>query len=186
MDMKLYEKLLKVQTTLKAPKDKYNSFGKFKYRSCEGILEAVKPILKENELVLTLTDTIENRGDRYYVVATATIWDGEGARLSVTAYAREQDTKGGMDAAQITGAASSYARKYALNALFLIDDNADPDTDADTADRPIDERHWKALQKAIKEHGLTPTAFLQSFGCSKPSDITYAIERNMIASLEKE
>lgn len=185
--MNIYEKLLRVQVELKAPKGQYNSFGKYKYRSCEDILTAVKPLLEKVGATITITDDLALVGDRFYVKATATFTDTEKCTaITNTAFAREDENKKGMDGSQVTGTASSYARKYALNALFLIDDNADPDTDADTADRPIDERHWKALQKAIKEHGLTPTAFLQSFGCSKPSDITYAIERNMIAQLEKE
>lgn len=123
-------KLGAVQTELKAPKGQYNSFGKYKYRSCEDILEAVKPLLNAKGCTLIVSDAMENIGDRYYIKATATIFDREtGESVSNSAYAREEDTKKGMDGSQITGTASSYARKYALNGLFLIDDTKDADTD---------------------------------------------------------
>ena len=122
----IYEKLLKVQSELKAPKNQYNSFGKYKYRSCEDILEAVKPILVKHGLTLKLSDSIEYVGDRHYIVVAATIFDGESS-IYTEALARESDTKKGMDAAQITGASSSYARKYALSGLFLLDDSKDAD-----------------------------------------------------------
>ena len=123
------EKLIHIQSRLKAPKGNYNSFGKYKYRSCEDILEAVKPLLVEEGLTLTLSDGIEQIGDRYYVRATASLYENDNLIEIVSAYAREEDTKKGMDASQITGTASSYARKYALNGLFLIDDTKDADTD---------------------------------------------------------
>lgn len=126
--MSVYAKLLAVQTSLKAPKGQFNSFGKYKYRSCEDILEAVKPHLKEVGLVLTLTDDLLMIGNRYYVKATATVTDiQDGAQISVNAFAREEDSKKGMDGSQVTGASSSYARKYALNGLFDIDDTKDSD-----------------------------------------------------------
>ena len=126
----LYGRLLRVQRDLKAPKNQYNSFGKYRYRSCEDILEGVKPILQEYGCAIVLSDTIEQIGDRFYVKATATFYDCEtGESVSNTAYARESDDKKGMDASQITGTASSYARKYALNGLLLIDDTKDADTD---------------------------------------------------------
>lgn len=125
----LIKKLVDVQSKLKAPKSQYNSFGKYKYRSAEDILEAVKPLLAENGLLLWLSDEVVQIGERFYVKATATL-QGEDGTVSVTAYAREDEDKKGMDGSQITGTASSYARKYALNGLFLIDDNKDADTDA--------------------------------------------------------
>ena len=125
--MGLHEALIKVQGSLKAPKDQTNTFGKYNYRSCEGILEAVKPLLKENALALHLSDAVEVIGDRVYIKATATITDGKEKR-EVTAYAREPVAKKGMDESQITGMASSYARKYALNGLLCIDDTKDADT----------------------------------------------------------
>ncbi|MEO2429354.1 ERF family protein [Enterococcus faecalis] len=122
------EKLIAVQTALKAPKGQYNSFGKYKYRSAEDILNAVKPLNAEQGLLLTLSDEPLLIGDWHYIKATATITDGI-IKESFTAYARESLTKKGMDDSQITGTASSYARKYALNGLYLIDDTKDADTD---------------------------------------------------------
>lgn len=122
------EKLIYVQTNLKAPKGQFNSFGKYKYRSAEDILNAVKPLNAEQGLLLTLSDEPLLIGDWHYIKATATITDGE-TEKSYTAYARESFTKKGMDDSQITGTASSYARKYALNGLYLIDDTKDADTD---------------------------------------------------------
>lgn len=122
-------KLLKIQAELKAPKSQINNFGHYNYRSAEDILEAVKPLLKENEALLTLNDEIMQVGERFYVKATARFDDLEGNVTTVTAWAREVETKTGMDGSQITGTASSYARKYALNGLFLIDDTKDADTD---------------------------------------------------------
>lgn len=126
--MKLHEKLLAIQTKLKAPKGQYNSFGKYSYRSAEDILEAVKPLNAEQGVLLTITDEIKEIGGRVYVVATAIVSDGTDA-LQVSAFAREPENKKGMDESQITGATSSYARKYALNGLYAIDDNKDADTD---------------------------------------------------------
>lgn len=126
--MKLHEKLLAIQTKLKAPKGQYNSFGKYSYRSAEDILEAVKPLNAEQGVLLTITDEIKEIVGRVYVVATATVSDGTDT-LQVSAFAREPENKKGMDESQITGATSSYARKYALNGLYAIDDNKDADTD---------------------------------------------------------
>ncbi len=117
--------LQEIQKELKAPKSQFNSFGNYKYRNCEDILEAVKPLLGES--ILTLSDEIIMLGDRYYVKASA-LFSCDNLKVEVCAYARESIDKKGMDSAQITGAASSYARKYALNGLFLIDDARDPDT----------------------------------------------------------
>ena len=119
------------QAELKAPKNQYNSFGKYNYRSCEDILEAAKPINKKHGLVLLLTDKPVCIGQRYYIEATARLYDIESEQfIEATASAREADTKKGMDDSQVTGTASSYARKYALNGLFNIDDTKDADTDA--------------------------------------------------------
>lgn len=129
--MNIYEKLNKIQTELKAPKGQYNSFGKYKYRSCEDILEAIKPFLTETKTVLTINDEIVFIGNRFYVKATAVLTDCENENSFIinSAFAREDDSKKGMDGSQITGASSSYARKYALNGLFAIDDTKDADTD---------------------------------------------------------
>lgn len=123
--MELIKELAQIQKNLKAPKGQYNNFAKFKYRSCEDILEAVKSLL--GDLVLTISDRIEKIGDRYYIRAKAKISNGK-EEICTIAYAREQEIKKGMDDAQITGSASSYARKYALNGLLLIDDTKDADT----------------------------------------------------------
>jgi len=122
--MSIIKALSKIQQELKAPKGQMNKFGGYKYRSCEDILEAVKPLL--GNCVLTITDEVVAVGDRVYVKAEATITIGD-SLATVHGWARESETKKGMDAAQITGSASSYARKYALNGLFLIDDTKDPD-----------------------------------------------------------
>lgn len=117
-----------IQSLLKAPKDQYNKFGNYKYRNCEDILEAVKPLLFSQSCTLTISDEIVMIGTRYYVRATATIKNANGETETATAYAREDESKKGMDASQITGSTSSYARKYALNGLFCIDDTKDSDS----------------------------------------------------------
>ncbi|WP_339076371.1 ERF family protein [Clostridioides difficile] len=124
----VYIKLVNIQSTLKAPKSQFNSFGKYNYRSCEDILEGLKPILKEEKALVILDDNIVQIGNRFYVEATATLIDAEtGEKVSTKALAREDETKKGMDLAQVTGSVSSYARKYALNGLFCIDDTKDSD-----------------------------------------------------------
>lgn len=123
----LVKKLAAIQSRLKAPKNQYNSFGKYKYRSCEDILEALKPLANEQGCTITIEDSPIMVGEWHYIQATATLSDGYNSK-SVKAYARESETKSGMDSSQITGTASSYARKYALNGLFAIDDTKDADT----------------------------------------------------------
>lgn len=127
-ELKLHERLLNVQHKLKAPKGQYNKFGNFNYRSAEDILEAVKPLNFENGLTLTISDEIKEVAGRIYVVAVATVTDGTDS-ISVQALAREPENRKGMDESQITGATSSYARKYALNGLYAIDDNKDSDNE---------------------------------------------------------
>lgn len=127
--MSVYLKLQQVQIKLKAPKSQFNAFGKYNYRNCEDILEAVKPLLQEVNATLIIHDELMLIGDRYYIKATAKFVDVETANvIEVTALAREEESKKGMDGSQVTGASSSYARKYALNGLFLIDDTKDSDT----------------------------------------------------------
>ena len=121
------KELQMIQSVLKAPKGQYNSFGKYKYRSCEDIVEAVKPLLKSHECVLTMSDELVLIGDRYYIKATATITNKEWKQVITTWYAREEESKKWMDSSQVTWASSSYARKYALNWLFAIDDGVDSD-----------------------------------------------------------
>ena len=125
-----------VQRELKAPKGQRNSYGGYNYRSCEDILEAVKPLTSNFGLILVISDEIEQVGERYYIKATATLSDSTGSYVSNTAYAREELTRKGMDASQITGAASSYARKYALNGLFAIDDTKNADDTNKGQDEP--------------------------------------------------
>lgn len=119
--------LLKIQTELKAPKTQFNKFGGYQYRSCEDIVEALKPLQEKYKCVVLLNDELVIIGDRYYIKATATIINEKGDKLSVSALAREPEIKKGMDESQITGSSSSYARKYALNGLFAIDDTKDAD-----------------------------------------------------------
>ena len=145
----MIEKLIKIQSELKAPKNQNNTFGKYKYRSCEDILEAVKPLLSREGLLLTLTDTIEQIGNRFYVKATVKLTDGTEA-VENTAYAREEETKKGMDGPQVTGTSSSYARKYALNGLFCIDDTKDADTDeykTETVERNKAQENMKRMEE---------------------------------------
>jgi len=147
----LVDRLRAVQGSLKAPKGQTNKFGNYRYRSAEDILEAVKPLLHKQQLALIVTDEMQEVGGRVYVKASAAVIDPVGAQLSVTAYAREAETKKGMDDAQITGSASSYARKYALNGLFAIDDTKDADatnTHGKLAPKPSE----AAMEKAQRQH----------------------------------
>lgn len=148
--LNIYEKLTEVQNELKAPKSKYNSFGKYNYRSCEDILEAVKPILKSKRLAMTVKDDVFNIGDRFYIMATVTVFDCESEeKVTTTAYAREDADKKGMDGSQITGSSSSYARKYALNGMFAIDDTKDADSwNTHDKDRTVEK---KEAERATEE-----------------------------------
>lgn len=167
-----------IQHKLKAPKGQYNSFGKYNYRSCEDILEGVKPLLKEHNLALLIDDEIVQIGERYYVKATAKITDGR-EFVSATAYAREPDTKKGMDESQITGATSSYARKYALNALLCIDDTKDADT-MDNSKKPVQQTqetvyNWNSLKTRAVQGGISEEELVhyvtETFKVSKPSEL---------------
>lgn len=163
------KELIDIQNELKAPKGQYNSFGNYKYRSAEDILEAVKPLLKKYGCQLTLSDQVMEVGGRIYVCACARIQKGENTQY-VEAWAREAETKKGMDVSQITGTASSYARKYALNGLFLIDDTRDADTDAykkQTSGVPKDlpkEEQDKLMSKITKDDAKKLIAFAQKIG----------------------
>lgn len=150
------KRLIEIQTKLKAPKNQYNSFGKYNYRSCEDILEGVKPLLKETGLALIITDEIISLDGRFYVKATASLFDNDGKTVaSTSALAREEETKKGMDGSQVTGASSSYARKYALNGLFAIDDTKDADStnthDKKEVVKPVnpDEKIINALKEML-------------------------------------
>lgn len=168
-----------IQHKLKAPKGQYNSFGKYNYRSCEDILEGVKPLLKEHNLALLIDDEIVQIGERYYVKATAKITDGREC-VSATAYAREPDTKKGMDESQITGATSSYARKYALNALLCIDDTKDADT-MDNSKKPVQQTqetvyNWQTLKARATQGGISEEDLVhyvtETLKVKKPSELT--------------
>ncbi len=192
----IFKKLLEVQKGLKAPKGQYNSFGKYAYRSCEDILEAVKPLTTELGCVVLLTDDILNIGERYYVKATAKIIDAEtGDAVENVAFAREQDTKKGMDDSQVTGSCSSYARKYALNGLFAIDDQKDADAQNQWNEnskkqnqKPSEaqlKRMWAIAGKAgIDENGVH--AFIkQAFKKEKIGELTVQELNAMCTRLEK-
>lgn len=133
--MKITEQLGLIQTKLKAPKSRRNTFGNYNYRSAEDILEAAKPVCRENGCTLTVSDDVVQVGDRYYIKAVAMLANDQGETLTTQAFAREDESKKGMDGSQITGTASSYARKYALNGLFCIDDTKDADTDENATER---------------------------------------------------
>ena len=167
--MTIYEKLSAIQAELKAPKNQFNEYGGFNYRNCEDILQAVKPICKKYDAVLLLYDDLAYIGNRYYVKATVELIDLETSDpIVATAYAREEETKKGMDGSQITGASSSYARKYALNGLFNIDDVKDSDF-TNQGDKPKAEpqkrKQWpdSVVEGQPKPQGEVPCAM-----CGKP------------------
>lgn len=168
------KELIKIQSELKAPKSLYNKFGQYYYRSAENILEAVKPLCAANNCTLTLTDSIELVGSRYYIKATARLTNENGETHEVSAFAREEDNKKGMDAAQITGSASSYARKYALNGLFCIDDVRDPDT-IDNSDKPEGKPEGKPEDKP-KRNGSRPIPAGDDLN-TRIKEAIYAIEK---------
>lgn len=177
--MEFIEKIVAIQSELKAPKGQYNSFGKYNYRSCEDILEGVKPLLAKHGLVLTIQDSIDLIGDRFYVKATATITDGK-EQLSTSAYARESLDKKGMDASQVTGATSSYARKYALNGLLAIDDTKDADTMYNSK-KPVQQTqetvyNWNSLKARATQGGISEDDLVhyvtETLKVKKPSELT--------------
>ena len=161
-------KLIAVQSALKAPKGQYNSFGKYNYRSCEDILEAVKPHLKTNGLALVVRYEIVEIARRVYVKATAQVIDEVGAEISTTAFAREPQEKKGMDDSQVTGSSSSYARKYALNGLFAIDDNKDADSNELSAQKEDAkaEKKTASSKKKAEEMPKQPIQDLPANACT--------------------
>jgi len=183
--MNIYEKLSNIQNELKAPKGQKNTFGKYNYRSCEDILEAVKPICKKHKAVLILNDELVNIGERYYIKASVILNDfSMDERIINTAYARESDIKKGMDQSQITGTASSYARKYALNGLFNIDDTKDADTDEYTkktkeADKkevglmPIQTGQIQIIKQLLEDSEFTMAQILKKYKAHKIEDLSY-------------
>jgi hypothetical protein len=156
----IYQKLTTIQNQLKAPKSQHNSFGKYNYRSSEDILEALKPVVRDNNCSFFITDEIINIQERFYVKATVTLVDSEsGESISASAFAREPEQKKGADESQVTGASSSYARKYAMNGMFAIDDTKDADTDEHkkTQDK-ADSKPQPQQQKAVPKSNPQPSA----------------------------
>lgn len=203
--MELREKLMHIQNELKAPKSQRNDFGKYNYRSCEDILEAVKPLALKYKAIVTVTDELQQIGDRYYILAIATIYDVESDKsMQATAYAREPETKKGQDLSQITGSTSSYARKYALNGLFAIDDTKDSDatnTHGKQATEPvkgkrldqtsndlITEKQRKLLFARSKEKQLSEEAvklLLGNYGYESSKDIKRTDFNKILEDLDK-
>lgn len=193
----IIQKLAAIQAELKAPKNQENKFGGYKYRSCEDILEAVKPLLKKEGLALILSDNIEEVGGRVYVKATATILDSgdAGSSIGVAAYAREAEIRKGMDDSQVTGSASSYARKYALNGLFAIDDTKDADatnthgkgqTEAHKGIAELDNRPATAAQiMRIKDTIENIAGLLQYYKVTRLEELTFAQARDAIEKKER-
>ena len=192
--MNIYEKLSNIQNELKCNKNQYNSFGKYKYRSCEDILEAVKPICAKHKATLVVSDELKYIGERYYIEATAELIDIEdGSRVQNTAYAREEETKKGMDGSQITGTASSYARKYALNGLFCIDDTKDADTDEYKQqidnDKVIDSKLLSRLNEAIKNSNIDDKVvelIIGQYGYTSTSEIKMKDYMHIVNDFKKE
>jgi hypothetical protein len=189
--MNIYEKLAAIQGELKAPKNQRNNFGGYNYRSAEDILEAVKPICHKHKAVLTISDEIVQFCDRFYVKATATLFSSEddGGSVITTAYAREEETKKGMDASQITGSTSSYARKYALNGLFDIDDTKDADTmdNRDSgAPKPAETKKPKPTDAALLREKIKLMVGHLTGGDADKEKMTYllATKPNAITSLD--
>lgn len=166
--MTIYEKLSAIQSELKAPKSQYNSFGKYNYRNCEDILEAVKPLCAKYKAVSVMGDEVIQIGERYYIKSTARLIDLESdGVVENTAYAREEAEKKGMDGSQVTGASSSYARKYALNGLFAIDDTKDSDTTNDGGREATSAtKKAQAVAKVEEFKRLTKSELVQVYGVS--------------------
>lgn len=183
------KRLINIQAELKAPKNQRNNFGGYNYRSCEDILEAVKPLLTSADLCLIINDEIVNIEGRFYVKATATIFDVDGKQVAFSsAFARESDTKKGMDDSQITGATSSYARKYALNGLFCIDDTKDADA-TNTHDRDVKQQQ-KAQQTKAESKANFEERFAKAYQLFKSPALkySYALEesfKSLMAEAEK-
>ncbi len=198
--MSVYEKLLAVQTELKAPKNQDNLFGGFRYRSCEGILEAVKPLLRKVNAVLVISDDIIAAGNRFYVKATAAFQDVEsGEGVEAFGYAREPDSRPKMDEAQVTGSSSSYARKYALNGLFCIDDTKDPDAAnagqggkapkgqgrAEAGQEKITAAQLATLRHEADRKGVGSSTICQRYGKKELGDLTVLDFKKAMSGLSK-
>lgn len=183
----IHETHSKIIKEIKAPKDLKNNFGNYSYRNVESIYEAVKPLLEKNKLSLTLSDTLELVGNRIYIKATATLTNEKGESVSVSAYAREQESKKGMDEAQITGSASSYARKYALGGLFLLDDNKDIDSQDNTqegATKPKQD-NVKIIINELTNLGLSMADIKNFMEASNYKSTDKEVMAYLVANLDK-
>lgn len=182
--MNTNEKLMNIQVELKAPKSQYNNFGKYSYRNLEDILEALKPLLIKYKAFINISDEIVMIGDRYYVKATATIVNSEeSGEISAIAYAREDDTKKGMDLSQLTGSTSSYARKYALNGLFAIDDTKDSDT---TNTHGNNAEPTAPVKNNTPKDNLTDAQIKRLYAIGKSRDVDKAaIDKSIITQYKK-
>lgn len=188
-------KLGAIQQTLSVPKNQCSDFGNYKYRSCEDILENLKPCLKATNTALTISDDVVEISGRFYVKATATLTDCETEQsVSNTAYAREAESKKGMDVSQVTGATSSYARKYALNGLFCIDDTKDADSmdnsksgkkQDKTEDKQITPDMIRAIEELAKKKGIPESQICKRYGVAAYSDLRISQYRNAMSGLEK-
>ena len=180
----IYAKLSQIQQELKAPKKQFNKFGGYNYRNCEDILEAVKPITAKYETVVLIADEIVNIGERYYVKATARLVDiNDGSEVANTAFAREEESKKGMDGSQVTGASSSYARKYALNGLFAIDDTKDSDY-TNTGDVQPKAAKATAMQLAKIAQYKISAKLIKKYNLTKIEELTQDEATEAIAAWE--
>ena len=195
--MTIQEKLSLIQAELKAPKNQHNDFGNFNYRSCEDILEALKPLLQKSKTFLTISDEIVNIGSRFYIRATAALCDVESeSHISVYGYAREPENRPKMDEAQVTGSSSSYARKYALNGLFCIDDAKDPDA-TNTGQNKVSPAQQKGqqvnlsqaefhkLQKEADKKGVSYSSIYQRYGKKSLYELSKEDYRRAMSGLSK-
>ncbi|HCD73289.1 MAG TPA: single-stranded DNA-binding protein [Helicobacter sp.] len=183
----IHETHSKIIKEIKAPKDLKNNFGNYSYRNVESIYEAVKPLLEKNKLSLTLSDTLELVGNRIYIKATATLTNEKGESVSVSAYAREQESKKGMDEAQITGSASSYARKYALGGLFLLDDNKDIDSQDNTQEGTTKPKqdNVKIIINELTKLGLSMADIKNFMEASNYKSTDKEVMAYLVANLDK-
>ena len=183
------KELQMIQSVLKAPKGQFNKFGGYKYRSCEDIVEAVKPLLKTYECVLTMSDDLVLIGDRYYIKATATLINKEWKQIITTGYAREEETKKWMDGSQITWSSSSYARKYALNGLFAIDDGVDSDSTnkwEEKKEEKSEDKQWITKEQvlSLKDKSEWVTKFATAEDMINKLRESYLISKDNAKALE--
>ena len=211
--MTIYEKLLKIQSSISVPKNQHNKFGNYDYRCCEDILSALKPFLEETKCTLTVNDELVLIGERYYIKSTATLIDCEsGESIFNESYAREEESKKGMDASQITGTASSYARKYALNGLLLLDDVKDSDTNenhqqsqsiksngnhqqsqntgsnkdsSNGMKKKIDKKTLEALRKRFKDNSIDERKVCSTYKVSDLSQLSVSQHENITQHFEQ-